>query len=155
MDFHKLYRLLWQSCDGFNRDYWQFSLNKSVQRNDDIGQRIERRTFYLLLGLEFCFYLICSMLSQTKSLFFTTTYFPCKLLGKSLSLPNTIFKTLMNYSQGLKRGNPLFLDEEKYQVIQHIISQKYRVIQLSLEKYKLVKQHSISWLNTIQCIFRK
>ena len=30
----------------------------------------------------------------------------------------------MNYSQGLKRGNPLFLDEEKYQVIQHIISQK-------------------------------
>ena len=61
----------------------------------------------------------------------------------------------MNYSQGLKRGNPLFLDEEKYQVIQHIISQKYQVIQLSLEKYKLVKQHSISRLNTIQCIFRK
>ena len=61
----------------------------------------------------------------------------------------------MNYSQGLKRGNPLFLDEEKYQVIQHIISQKYQVIQLSLEKYKLVTQHSISRLNTIQCIFRK
>ena len=115
----------------------------------------QRRTFYLLFGLEFCFYLICSMLSQTKSLFFTTTYFPCKLLGKSLSLPNTIFKTLMNYSQGLKRGNPLFLDEEKYQVIQHIISQKQQVLQLSLEKYTLVIQHSISRLNTIQCIFRK